>query len=365
MGKILFIASTYAQLINAITLCKTEFVDKQCDMYYLPNISSHIDRLRNKACFQNYYRMPLIKSTLRIHSKTDRVKCFADVVLHWKKISNALPSEPLDYDRVLIPGVALAYFLVYYAIDRKNPAINLSLYEEGICEYYTLGSINWKKKMFHKLLFGKYYYEKCDSLYVHCPEAVDNIWGNIKVKSIVSPEHVIGLSGLLREVFEYHEINPVFSKKYVFIDDCYYGSKKRLEKEKQQGKMLKTIASIVGKENIIIKLHPKSSEKKYGSKYRYVKSHLPMELIAMNESVENKVFISLVSSSIVNFKLVLNKEPCVIVLQRLIDKKNNSESASNKVFYFAQKAYKEKWKFFIPEDEQELIDWLNKLVLRI
>ena len=228
--------------------------------------------------------------------------------------------------------------------------MKLSLYEEGACEYYTLGlSKSRARSIFSHFFFGHYYFEECDSLYVYNPGFVQNIWGNIEVKNIPNYSENIEILNLLNNVFDYKEKLLLPCREKVIILEQAFATE---NDEKNQEKLISHIAEIVGSENIIIKLHPRSGEGKYAGKYRTIKTSIPLELLIANEINIDKIFISVSSSATLNLKLIFDIEPYIIILNRL-GRSDENLTTGDKLYSRIQQSCRENH-FFIPHTLGEL-----------
>lgn len=354
--KVLFLANTWAQYVNAITLRMTEFMSDICDLCYAEGIQKYVEGTGEHTFSTCYYRPKLKKRSM--DSLIGKTVNWISTGLTYKNLLHMFPVDPKEYDRVLIPGIALEYYLIFYAIYSVNPTVKLSLYEEGICEYYTLGKKDKRKELYSRVFFGCYSYAVCDSLYVHCPEAVNNIWDNISVKKMSTPVEEEGLPQLINSVFRYNQSKQIFTKRIVFIDQSYNGLATQEERENEQRALFNQISEWVGSDNLIVKLHPKSPQKKYGEHYSYIEEQYPMELIGMNENTSDKVFITVTSSAAVNFKLTLGQEPTVIILQRILDIENGTHNLSKDSIFYKVKSMYSGDNFVIPESRNELYDYL-------
>ena len=141
---------------------------------------------------------------------------------------------------------------------------------------------------------------------------------------------------------------------YVIFFDQEYGYR---EVENKQKDLLQFISECVGKERIAIKLHPKSKDFKYGKQYIYFNYNYPMELIALNENIENNIFISLQSSAAINLKTMLHMSSTVIMLSNLVKWPKGIYATANNVI---KKLDLQDNNFFVPDTKEQLKDILKK-----
>lgn len=115
--------------------------------------------------------------------------------------------------------------------------------------------------------------------------------------------------------FEYQE-------KYIFLS-CIYD----IEGGEAIGEfeLAKAIANKVGKNNLLIKVHPRDDKEKYISSGLKVdeNSSVPFEVIQINNDFSDKILITTLSGSILNFNSVLENVPISYYGYKLCSLKGN------------------------------------------
>ena len=262
-----------------------------------------------------------------------------------------MPSDPFQYDTVLASGISLRNYEVYYAIKSFNRETIISLYEEGICEYYHLMEKSLSKKIFSYVFFHSYYLEDCKQLYVYEPSVVESKWKNISIDSIPKFIYIPELMSKLTDIFGIDKgINELIKNKILFLESSFYDEKK----EEVQMIIIKQLIEVFGRDNVLVKLHPRSSDNKYDSDIITISTPIPLEMIIAHLD-DNIALVSLTSSAIINPKLMLDKEPLVVCLNQL-DKTNLSEA--DYVFDRVAALYEER-RFYIPKTMKQLREVLK------
>ncbi|MBE7064486.1 MAG: hypothetical protein E7384_01555 [Ruminococcaceae bacterium] len=135
----------------------------------------------------------------------------------------------------------------------------------------------------------------------------------------------------------------------------------RIEKE-----IYDTVRDVLEESDLTVKLHPRSEANVYGS--NAVITNTPWEIIALvDEDIDNKVLISMCSGSVFYSKLLCDKEPYVICVMKLYlpyiytdSEKDIAEKERTMEFIHGVKnSYKNKEKFMIPENVEELREMLK------
>ncbi len=122
---------------------------------------------------------------------------------------------------------------------------------------------------------------------------------------------VIGFFG------EKKEINPFDHSKYIYFDQIFYNSKHDKISIKLIEEHIALVKEILLKNgNTIIKAHPRHlTDDRY--KYNEYTTAIPWEAISLSIDLNNKVLVSITSTSLVTPKIMLDKEPVVICLIKI------------------------------------------------
>ena len=345
----LFLVNTPMQLLNAAILSKTEFAEKQCDIYYTANIKKQAQELCENGFFANVYEISLVEDRCSRGNAIGRMLVRIMNALDLGKIKKSLPSDPFMYERVFAAGVSLRNYEIYYAIKSFNKSVKFSLYEEGICEYYYMAKKDYAKILFSYFFFQRYYLHDCDSLYVHSPEMVSIAWKNIRICKIpdIMSESMLKI---LSYVMGYTEKLLNDEKDCVVVlDQAFYNE----EQEEYQRRIIKMLAEIYPTNKIYIKLHPRSPKDKYGTAFKYIETSAPFEIVVLNEDLSSHTFISIASSSVLNFKLMFNMEPRIILLNQM-DSDDKELTEFDKLVSRIQKGCK-KSNLYLPSSEEEFL----------
>ena len=103
----------------------------------------------------------------------------------------------------------------------------------------------------------------------------------------------------------------------LFLESCY----DNYELENKQNKIVNLLCSIIG-DKLIVKLHPRSNAHKYDSiGVKRLNTSQSMEMILLNQDIDinNIVFVSPLSSAMLNLKLMFGKEPKMILLNEILN----------------------------------------------
>lgn len=351
---ILFIVRTSTQALNAFILASSVFKNEKCDVYYSKELECFFSNSIVMERFNNSYIVTIINKIEERGIKGDILKVFN--CLRSKKIFNTLPSDVSKYTKVFFSGVGIRTYGYYYAIKKKNHSIELNLYEEGINEYYYLGSKHYKEKFCSILLFGRYYLDETKNVYVYNPRIIQSIYKNIIVNKIPQLSKNSLLLNLINTIFEYDKLEiHLNEKKVVFLEQKFDTNSEYEQKlDDLQKSFLHILVEKFGKQNVWIKLHPRSEKYKYGKDYFYYEFNGPFEIVFGNEECENMLFVSMCSSAVLNFKLWYDIEPFIIALNKFMF----LDAEVNELFNNVKDMCKYN-KFFIPNNMDEFKNALD------
>ena len=127
-------------------------------------------------------------------------------------------------------------------------------------------------------------------------------------------------------------------------------------------KLILYIAEIVGKENLLVKLHPRNKINRF-EKYGIATNKtigIPWELIQMNDDFSDKVLLTISSGSVLASKLYFNDNIKTYLLFNCTDKMSNM--VTEKYFEYLKKLENKFGldNFIIPKNEEEFLKRLEK-----
>lgn len=196
-------------------------------------------------------------------------------------------------------------------------ACRMELFEDGIASYSReLGDFyneiaesfaGGKKKRFRC-------YSEAKAIYLFNPENLK--WCPFfNVKKMEPFYHKKDFLQILNQIFGYTSGKDAYSQKYIFFEEAYESDGRVVN----DIEIVEVIASIVGKENLLIKQHPRSLKNRFGELgfHTNTKCNIPWEVIALNTCLEEKVVITIASAAAITPYLLLGMEMRAVVLYKL------------------------------------------------
>nr|WP_288723694.1 polysialyltransferase family glycosyltransferase [uncultured Sellimonas sp.] len=205
---------------------------------------------------------------------------------------------------------------------KKNKNISVNKMEEGLLSYHTPDTLCRALSISCKIrkMLGMENLRPCAKMfYCFAPEIYHGTLRPKQIPKIKTTDSRI--REILNIVFLEKEIKP-YKEKYIFLPSIYdvEGGDPIGELELAQ-----KIASKVGIDDLIVKVHPRDDES------RYIKSNLkidrnsgiPWEVIQINLDFSDKVVITTLSGSVLNFNPVLENVGKSYYGYKLCDLDNN------------------------------------------
>ena len=313
--NILFICNTNYQLIMSLQMRFTIFKD---DVIYI-FISDHIkggiliqERLRNSSIVEDVYYG---ESKSLIYGHTGKIQYFKDsfkAATGIRRTFWGIP-EKLYIDRMFYYNADIATYTIYSSLYNNNRNMKCSRFEEGMLSYNVVskagktsvfnGRVRAAEKMSHFL--NKHSLEQdTDSFYAVYPELYNGKLNTFRIpkidtngselKSVLKYIYSIG-----DEVYEDYK-----DKKYI-----YFACTLDFEGANPIGEidLIKQVCTVVGKDNVVIKIHPRDDEKRFINEGLTVArgASIPWEAIQLNGDFSDKIFLATLTQSVLGVNPLL------------------------------------------------------------
>jgi hypothetical protein len=309
----LFVCGTIFQLITAINITvsnlkvntdliltdSTDFSEIEKKLEEL-NIFCHIYHMKDDACKKDYWTM----------NEKQR-----------KQLSK-YPSKGIDpieliktYEHLYLPSLSAYNKLFYYYLIKGGMKLKVHLYEEGITTYVIDVVENIQKDgMLHRH-YGK---QALDHNLVEIMLYEPELYSVPRLSEIVTPipklsNENVRLVKAFRSVFGECALPK---EKYIFLEEAFV----------KDGilsmdiELVEELASVVGKDNIVVKLHPRNPVDRFSMRgfSLFPNSKIPWEIILLSNDLREKVLVTVSSSSSITAKLILNKPMYAIQLYSMM-----------------------------------------------
>lgn len=358
--NILFICNTPFQIITAVNIILSEFnyAAYSVDLAVTDQFGGHIkiaENLRKTDFLNNVFTAEVRKSS---HEKFKNV---FQILLNRKRLYkrfNILPSY--RYDRLFIYNLDLTSTVIFERLKKENAALTVHRYEEGYAGYYNSFRQNKtclfyegiqrlkKQPILSECLSGYWFYR---------PELLDKCYSD-KIIFRIPPltRHDELLVGIYNGIFGFEPARLTkYPEKYIFFEESYHINGHPIH----DFEIVKYISNIVGRDNLVIRLHPRCTENRFIKLgCRTVRPEgIPWEVVQLNADFTDKVFLTISSGSVLASKLFFNDNVRTIVLYKCLqDKIKNIGVFDHFLNMLIDKS--ESDDFYLPSDTMELEDIL-------
>ena len=299
--KILMICNTPYQIFIATWLRLTVLKDCSVDVIISDHMNEAEKLVGNAKRSQVFGEVFYVQSKGCRFDRKSRLLCVVKPTMVLKKYMNI----EQKYDALYAANADSFTELVYHTIVNepvsriKNKSLDFYFYEDGLASYsklfekfYQCTRPKEKRKLFFykpKQIFGN-----VSGFYAFDPQCF--MWetdmpviqmnrisvDNDKFKSAVNT------------IFDYDKMTDVYDKKYLFMEESFYAEGYDVD----DVEILEEIASVVGKENIMVKIHPRNPINRFrelGYKTN-TNTSVPWELIILNQELTDLTLLTVASS---------------------------------------------------------------------
>lgn len=352
---------TYYQLITAIQIKMKIFPNSLGDLV----ISDHsreyekiVQKLKDTNIFRNIFSANSVDG-MRLDTLFKKIKRVADISFNnnnfVKKSSNI---DRYNYDEFLFFNFNYFDSCLYYMMKKENPRLICRRFEEGYSsgfkfDMFITGSSELQQK-FEKIHKNSSITD-IDEMFFYEPDLV--LFENkCKLSSIPkfdkSDEKT---KAVLNMLFDYSNSNE-YDRKYIFFEESYHTDGKIMD----DIELVLKIADKVGRDNLMVKLHPRSQTDRfaeYGIKTNKTVG-IPWEVIIMNNDFSDKVFLTIASGSVLSPRILFGDNIPTYMLFNCTETK--SDMITTEFFKYLEK-FKEKFGkdgFYIPNNCSEFLEKL-------
>ena len=355
-----FLCHTYYQLITAIQFRLSEFEGD----YSIIALSDHsknaemcVEELRKTKLFDEAYYIktryvcgPNIKFRYKIKGIID------DVIGNLYEIDQKNIAK--QFDRFIYYNDNHASLAIYAALSSKNRDIECIRIEEGLGSY-ILGFKKDKKAILsqgaRRVIGKKLLYEETKAFYCYQPNLYPGKLIPRQIPQITPNSPIVDV---LDKIFLKPGIDYRIAQKYIFLGSPY---DKDGEVPIGEHDLVKHIADFVGRENIIVKSHPRDFSDDYSAMgiSLYPHSAIPWEALQLIMDFSDKVLLTSVSSSVMSLNMTLEHPIKTFYLYKLTRARDNKLA---RVTIDMMDVFKERFDFNPEEYNIHIVDRLEQIL---
>lgn len=310
---ILFRCDSVYQLMNAIQIKISLLKDQKADLLLSDhtNFDALIPALKESHVFSKVMRLYSKKKAdeFWMYSKQERKK----ISLHPKEYIDCDFLETDYTDFYLSFDTAYAK-LMYYAMVQNGMHPKVHLFEDGMATYVCdVKQRCMEDGMDHEAYKENQFINQIDRLLLYEPELFTANKMPFPIEKIPKIEYQDPkIKKLFHDLFGQTKMPE---EKYIFLEEAFVDDKI----PSNDLELILSIAELVGKDQLIIKLHPRNKVnrfEKYGLK-TMKQTQVPWEIMLMDHEITNKILFTISSNASITSKLIFEKNMNVIMLYRM------------------------------------------------
>lgn len=351
MGKIIALCSTPYQIMCALRIAEEKYVGASLDILLTDTISN-VDNVYKKMSEESaIHKVYLWNAKGRIcFNRLQKVTyAFLGAEMAKRKLKEFDKLEDV-YDVYLFANLSPVAMCLGDILRKENPKIEVAMYEDGFSTYSSYTGNFYKNKK-QKVL--KKFFFTANKLYLFHPEILE--WKPEFEVQKITPVFKGETLKLINRIFEYDSLEDDYKKKVIFFEESYAGDGRPVD----DVEMLDVIAQEIGKENIIVKIHPRNPINRFAQKGYITNKNrsIPWEVILINEKFEDTVFVTMASNAAMNPFFLFGKTNKAILLYKCT---KMPESMYPSIVEFDDRLCSQYPEIFvIPESMDELKDVLK------
>lgn len=316
------LCNTYYQLIFAIQLRKTLFENDDVTVIvsdHSKNAKQIVSKLKKAGVFTNVY----YKETLWLRDynkisfifdflKLNKIDLFDDVAKEW-------------YDEFIFYNNCIYTNLLFQKLYKRNGNIKVSQFEESILSYKTVKNRSRKAEIceiYNVVTQRPRLCKSVEKFYCFQPNFYKGKLKPIKIPQVNSNNKV---RDILLKIFNVNFDENIYKEKYIFFTSVYdfEGGEPIGEYE-----LVCKIADLVGKENLLVKTHPRDVRTIYEDNGFTVdkNSDIPWEAIQLSRGFSDKVFLTATSGSVLAGSFMSENPPKTFFMHKCCNVLGNSSS---------------------------------------
>lgn len=330
MKNILFLCNTYYQLIVALQIKMTMFENENVTLLlsdHSMNADNIVKKLSKESVFNQIEYIQIRKIDYTSKNLKTKIKTLYSAFFYYdSELFRFLCNK--KFDEFFYFNQNLSTNIIYSIMVKNNTNVKCNQYEEGIFSYdamkcnsiFKINSLTLKLYLLLKKICGnKVLVNETKNVFVFYPELYS---GDRFINKIPLLKLNGELVNILKNVFQINLEQCYYKQKYI-----YFSAICDVEGGESIGELnlVQKIADFVGKDNLLIKEHPRDYRKIY-SKYGFnvdKNSAIPWEVIQLVYDFKDHIFLTATSGSVLTINMIILERPKTYFLFNLCNIKNN------------------------------------------
>ncbi|MBW4827960.1 MAG: alpha-2,8-polysialyltransferase family protein [Clostridiaceae bacterium] len=365
-----YFCTTPYQILGAISLVLER--EEKADLYIVGQFSSFnkvAKRIEQKNIFRKVIAIDeyeVLGSIKCLDNKILKRLLMSKQYLKVKDVGDSILDQNVTYKKMYLTCQAFIIRLVYFYLLEFHNDVEFIYFDDGVGSYYDsdLFKIRFPDKVMRLLLFGEKAVNDDFKRLLYMPELYSS-FDKKKVSNLAKMPKIDAnkiSKDTLNFIFNFKNKDIINEEVIIFdtLKEELYGA----EGSGLLNNYYKIIYSYFGKNNVIIKSHPRSKDIQNNEFNYYNNYEIPSEIIYLNMDIEQSILITTASTAVLTPKFIMDREPIIIMLYKLMEKFNTVDEEQDIFFRKVRQTYRDKNKFNIPEDEIELKNILERIKKR-
>lgn len=354
---VLFRCQSVYQLLNAIVIKLTILKDVKADLVL--TMATDFSAISEKLIETKIFRKVLFS--------TDTPQTYLDwrgldpkrqKEISEKPVNYILPIEMAeDYTDYYIAVGDEYNKLFYYYMLHKGISTKIHFFEDGMNSYILNNVELCKTDFINHEYYGDFAFDK--NIVEHLVYETSVVVDKVPNINYIQMPKIDTLSFSDKQIFnKLFEGAVLPTQKYIFLEEAFF----------QDGiastdvELLEEIAELVGKDNIIVKMHPRNKVDRFSARGFKVMDNIttPWEVVLLHSDISQKVFLTISSTAAISAGLSFDKEFKAIYMYKVMSLGMNIHVRQKKFSEFMQlaKGYvnRSMMQIMIPSSHDELVE---------
>lgn len=358
-----FACSTPYQVMGAISI--TIYKKLDADIYIFgmfPGYAEVANRIRKENIFTNTYAV-----NAEIFGAPGRKGAFIQMVKCRETVS-AFLSDDIIYRTLYASSRSHIKNLLLHELLRRNKDLQIVVYDDGLGMYAKDSHVlnTTKIRGIAEKLFGwDLYQPERMSFMVNMPDLFEKPDYLQQSKVIQMPRLPWNTKNrkLFMNVFGATD-NDIINERVIIFDSLRGFNPLRDKTMRTLDSCFDQAAEVFGKNNVIMKPHPKSCERTSADVVLYENAGIPMEVLyAGMTQLDEKVLIAYASSAVYTPKMFFDAEPWIINCFRITDNINGRVSEWEEPYHKFKSIYRAPEKVLAPRTLEEYYSCIRRIKL--
>lgn len=302
--EIVFVCNTLFQIIVATHLRYTRFPEAVADII----ISNHtkdsaviVNNLQKTGVYRNVFytrNKKTIKKGSGFFQRLGYQLSRISEIINNTLIVNRITRKAV-YDEILISNISIFTVLLYNKQLKKNRNVVLNIFEEGLSTYaHSFVDADSANSLHRKWINKSGIINNVDRLYLFNPAFLEWNLPNGEIHTIPKINTAdTNFINIINTIFNVDRIKDKYDKKIIFFEESHYAD----GFDVPDVELVNKIAEKFGKENIIVKIHPRNPVNRFaGLGYKTnLDTNIPWEVIVLNQDISDKILVTISSGSVI------------------------------------------------------------------